>query len=147
MHDARGEDATAWRRLGDLLLARRVELGFPKRAAFARHLGLSHDRTLSDIELARRRNFDRTTLLFIERSYGWENGSIAAVLAGGEPSVTEQNPGRSPEVDRSSVGGGQEGREPYLSRRTGPDLTDVTTDALLEELARRARANNPDATR
>ncbi|MCU1589237.1 MAG: hypothetical protein JWP11_493 [Frankiales bacterium] len=50
-------------------------------------------------------------------------------------------------VDRPSVAGEDHGREPYLSRRDGPDLSDVTTDALLEELAKRARANNPDADR
>lgn len=51
------------------------------------------------------------------------------------------------EVDVPSVGGLTEGAEPYLSRRTGPDLSTVTTDALLEELAKRARASNPDADR
>jgi transcriptional regulator with XRE-family HTH domain len=51
------------------------------------------------------------------------------------------------EIDPRSVAGEPDSAEPYLSRRTGPDLSDVTTDALLEELARRARANNPDADR
>lgn len=103
MHEERDEDADAWRRLGDLLLARRVELGWRRRAPFARHLGLTHDRTLADIELARRRNFDRPTLLFIERAYGWGEGSIQRVLAGGEPTVTPQNPEPAPEVDPDPV--------------------------------------------
>lgn len=51
------------------------------------------------------------------------------------------------EVDQRSVAAAREGPEPYLSRREGPDLRNVTTDALLEELAKRARANNPDAHR
>lgn len=122
------DTGTAWERLGRLLIARRVELGFPNRSAFARHLGMSHDRTLADLEKARRQNFDETTLLFVENGYGWQAGSIREVLAGGdpiltaadrqrvmrralaelhgagEPTVTEENPEPEAEVDRRPVG-------------------------------------------
>lgn len=152
MHDQQDEDA-AWQRLGELLLARRVELGWRRRAPFARHLGLTHDRTLADIELARRKNFDQATLLFLERGYGWEPNSIKAVLAGGEPTVTEPNPGPQVQVDQPSVRGDDEGREPYLTRQR-PDYDAMPLDELqqhaneaLEALARRARDRNPDAAR
>jgi hypothetical protein len=85
----------------------------------------------------------------VELALGWGAGSIQAVLAGGEPTVTEENSGRQVQVDRPSVGAEGEGREPYLTRRgpEEPDLSTVSTDALLEEIARRARDRNPDATR
>lgn len=78
-------DDEAWQRLGALLIAARVGLGFPRREAFARQLGLSHSRTLADIENAKRRDFAKSTLASIEHWYGWKTGSIRAVLAGGDP--------------------------------------------------------------
>ena len=74
-----------WRRLGELLIARRVALGFPKRLTFARDRGFTHDRTLSDIVNARRTNFDPATLAQIEQAYEWAPRSVLAVLDGGEP--------------------------------------------------------------
>lgn len=85
--DDSGADPGAWERLGDLLIARRVDLGFMRRTDFQRHLGLSHGRTLFDIEKAKRRNFDASTLAFVEKAYGWATGSIRAVLSGGEPTL------------------------------------------------------------
>ena len=41
-----------WERLGRMLLAQRVRLGYPVRAKFAEANGLSHARTVSDIENA-----------------------------------------------------------------------------------------------
>lgn len=61
--------------------------------------------------------------------------------------VTAENSEPQVQVNGGSVGGHEKGREPYLSRREGPNLSDVSTDALLEEIAKRARSNNPDATR
>lgn len=74
-----------WERLGRLLVARRVELGYKRRAAFARAHNLSHTRTIDDMENARRTNYERGTLAEVEQLYGWEPGSIESVLAGGEP--------------------------------------------------------------
>jgi hypothetical protein len=148
-----GEDR-AWRRLGELLMARRVELGFPIRSAFAKHLGMSHDRTLADLENARRRNFDQTTLLFVERGYGWGSGSIRAVLAGGEPSVTEENPRPEGEIDPGSVGSRRQDAE-YVAHRHPDDpptggLSDEEVLALIrenrrlaDELERRIKGGSP----
>lgn len=74
-----------WVRLGQLLVARRVELGFKTRAAFARHHGLSHDRGISAIENAERRNFSPATIASLELQYEWEPGSIDTIIAGGGP--------------------------------------------------------------
>lgn len=137
-----GANPQDWQRLGERLLRRRMELGWTRRSAFAKHLGMTHDRTLADLENARRNNFEPGTLVFIEQGYAWEPGSIAAVLAGGEPTRSER-----PAVPAHPVGPVDEGREPYLTRREGPDLSTATIDELLEEVARRARAANPDAQR
>jgi len=75
-----------WERLGRMLLAQRVRLGYPVRAKFAEANGLSHARTVSDIENAKRTNFEPATLAQIEQLYQWQVGSVAAVLAGGDPS-------------------------------------------------------------
>lgn len=83
----------------------------------------------------------------LEAALHWTAGSVRRVLEGGRPAVTEENSGREVQVNGGSVGGHEKGREPYLSRREGPNLSDVSTDALLEEIAKRARSNNPDATR
>lgn len=74
-----------WERLGRLLVARRVGLGFTRRAAFARHHGLSHTRTVDDIENARRTNYEPATIAQVEQLYRWTPGSIQSVLAGGDP--------------------------------------------------------------
>lgn len=75
-----------WSRLGALLEARRLELGFPRRLPWARDvLGLSNDRIQSDIEKSRRTNFDAATLAQVEQQYEWAPGSIQAVLNGGDP--------------------------------------------------------------
>lgn len=76
-----------WVRLGRLLVDRRVELGHPKRLSWTRDvLGLTHDRTQSDLENARRSNYDTATLAQVEQQYRWAPGSIRDVLAGGDPS-------------------------------------------------------------
>jgi hypothetical protein len=98
------DDDAAWVRLGMLLIAARVGKGYTRRSAFARDLGLTHDRTLFDIENAKRRNFDASTLAFIEQAYGWKPGSIRTVLNGGEPTVTQENSRPEGEVDHRPVG-------------------------------------------
>ena len=75
-----------WERLGRLLTARRIELGFPVRSKFADARNLTHSRTVSDIENAKRDNFEPATLALVEQLYEWAPGSIDAVLHGGEPS-------------------------------------------------------------
>lgn len=72
-----------WQQLGNALVAARIRLGYPKRTDFQRALGLSHGRTLLDLENANRSNYDRSTLIQAEGWYGLAPGNIAEVLAGG----------------------------------------------------------------
>jgi hypothetical protein len=74
-----------WRRLGALLVERREELGYRRTIAFVRAKGLKHRRVVDDLESGRRDNYSPSTLAQTEQLYGWKAGSIAAVLAGGEP--------------------------------------------------------------
>lgn len=82
-------------RLAKALIARRVELGYAKRAAFAAAAGLSHDRTLSDLERAVGKNHSSSTLALVEKVYAWEPGSIDRVMAGLKPIRIPGSPGAS----------------------------------------------------
>lgn len=111
-----------WKRLGQLLIARRVELGFKTRAAFARHHNLSHDRGISAIENAERQNFSPATIASLEMQYGWEPDSIYTVLAGGDPT-------------------------PRGTTTTRPSLSDYSDSEVLLDLARRLTEGQLAATR
>lgn len=50
------DNEARWKRLGSLLIRRRVELGFKKRVDWLRHLNLTQPRTIEDIENGRRDN-------------------------------------------------------------------------------------------
>jgi hypothetical protein len=118
-------DADAWQRLAQLLIRRRVELGFPRRTEFARHHGLSHDRNLSDIEKCRRTNYSDPMLAQFEQLYGWEAGSIEAVLAGGDPTP-------KPLPSETSVGADTHDDDSLMYRRP-PGLSDREWEALKAE--------------
>lgn len=79
-------DKAAHKRLGLLLRQARVELSlrYKDRAVFARETGLN-ERLLQDVETAYRSVFKDDTKLALELAYGWQPGSIDAVLAGGDP--------------------------------------------------------------
>jgi transcriptional regulator with XRE-family HTH domain len=74
----------ATERLASLVVARRVELGYKRRPAFAEAAGISL-RTLGDLETGRRTNFDPATIAAIEQALRWATGSISQVLSGGDP--------------------------------------------------------------
>ncbi|WP_313276831.1 helix-turn-helix transcriptional regulator [Timonella senegalensis] len=74
---------SAWIRLGQRVIERRVELGMETTTAFADATGLS-TRILGDLENGRKDSYRASTLLRIEKVLGWTAGSIEAVLAGGE---------------------------------------------------------------
>lgn len=135
--------ADDWRRLGRAVHAERLRRGWSDTKEWAARVGRS---TRVVLGLERGEPVGRSTLARVENALGWAPGRAWSILAG-DGSVTEQNPRPAAETTQAGVGPGDQSPQPYLSRRTGPDLTDVTTDALLEELARRARANNPDAHR
>jgi hypothetical protein len=88
-------DQEPWMRLGRLLTRRRKELGYRTRPAFIQAKHLPHGRIVSDLENGVRSNYDPSTLIEYELAYEWAEGSIAAVLAGGEPSPLGTAPGPS----------------------------------------------------
>jgi len=75
---------SAWERLGQYVVARRVQLGYKTRQPFADALGISR-RTLGDIETGRRDKYELNTIAALENTLKWATGSIDDILAGGEP--------------------------------------------------------------
>lgn len=86
-------DENRWMRLGELLIARRVELGYRSRSRFVAARGGGHDRIVGDLERAGRDNYSPATIAAVERMYQWEPGSIRRILAGGMPTKTPNTPG------------------------------------------------------
>ena len=75
----------AWKRLGKLLVQRRIELSpkYRDRTTFAADTSLNW-RLLHDIERAKRTNFSSESLAAIEVAYRLEPGAVDTALAGGE---------------------------------------------------------------
>lgn len=73
----------AWQRLGELLVARRVELDarYRNRREFARDVQMDY-RVIYDIEVARRSNFGTSTLRGLELAYRLPTGALDEYLAG-----------------------------------------------------------------
>ncbi|MBA9006016.1 hypothetical protein [Thermomonospora cellulosilytica] len=124
-----------WQRLGDLLISRRVELGYQERSAWCKATGLNY-KTVTDIELAKRSNFGPQMLAKIELAYQWEPGSIKRVLQGGPPvprRTEERDADRYPE----GVGG-----DPFLEYiwdyPEASDLERRTAVRAVQELRRAA---------
>jgi len=75
-------NATRWRNLGAELIRRRVDLGYNKRTDLGRTVGSPAYSVLTDIEMARRTNFDATMIARLERTYKLAYGAIDRFLAG-----------------------------------------------------------------
>lgn len=97
-----------WHELGEHLIRRRVALGFPKRAEFARHLRLTHDRTLSDIENARRDNYSAATLGQVEGYYQLAVRAIPDFLEGAPELVADPGAGSGGIIVESAVAHGRD---------------------------------------
>ena len=95
--------APEWERLGDYVIARRLALGYPTRAKFAKAVDGVSPRTLASVELGQ--PVTTNTLGVVEAALRWQPGSARAILAGGHPSPVEDG-GPVPEPDpRISVKG------------------------------------------
>ncbi len=68
-----------WKRLGRVVLDRRVELGMRTREAFAEKVGLS-TKTLGEIERGARTSYDAGTLSTLELALGWPKGHVEKLL-------------------------------------------------------------------
>jgi hypothetical protein len=87
-----GYPPEAWKRLGKRLTDRRVELGYPfrKRKSFWEDRGdpsLLSLKTVERIERAERPDYTDETLAVVERLYGYEPGSVEAILRDEEPTI------------------------------------------------------------
>lgn len=89
-----GEDR---QRLADYVIRRRVAMGYKTREDWAAAIGLS-TRTLGDIERARR-PVAAATVAAVEEHLGWQPGSFTAILAGGEPELSQSEPEPEPETE------------------------------------------------
>jgi hypothetical protein len=83
-----------WKRLGEHVVNRRVELDMPKRDDLATASGISY-RILGDIETGRRDNFDRVTLAKLERALQWAPGSAVTIANGGTASPAARVTGQA----------------------------------------------------
>lgn len=81
------EVAGDWQRLGAYLIHRRLDLGYRKRSVFQASVAVSpgERRTILDVETGNRSSFHPGTIAWLEHIYRWRPGSVAAVLAGGDP--------------------------------------------------------------
>ena len=90
-----------WRRVGAYLAARREQLGYRKRAPWARHVERRgfRSRVITDLELGERDNYSDDTLAIAEEVYQLAPGSIRhAASAGGTPRPVEDTEEAEPEV-------------------------------------------------
>jgi transcriptional regulator with XRE-family HTH domain len=72
------------KRLANAVIARRVQLGHRSREAFAEAAGIS-PRTISYIETGEDRRYNASTVAQLEHALKWAPGSVARILAGGDP--------------------------------------------------------------
>jgi hypothetical protein len=75
----------AWKRLGDLLTQRRVDLDarYTRRRTFCDETGVDY-RVVSDLERARRTNFSTPMIAQLEAAYQLTRGNIGRILHGGD---------------------------------------------------------------
>jgi hypothetical protein len=85
------DDTAARTRLAELVKNRRLELRTSVRAA-ATTAGIARD-TWTGLEEATRRTAE-TNYAGIEHALQWAPGSVAAILDGGEPAITNTSPAR-----------------------------------------------------
>ena len=121
----------AWESLAEHILNRRIQLGYYKRPAFAEASGISL-RTLSDLENARRENYDRNTVAAIEHTLRWAPGSINAILEGGEPTDATADP--TPPSAAPTARAASAGDEALIRVMRSPDLTDTQKAAIVRTL-------------
>lgn len=116
----------AWKRLGDLLTERRVQISpeYRNRLKFAAETGLN-ERLVSDLERGRRTSYRDTSLQAVEIAYQLQPGNITRALRGGglepsEPAVRVSPPTEAPEYRPAAV---PDDRRVTVELPAGPDLS------------------------
>jgi hypothetical protein len=125
-----------WERLGEYVVARRMERGFKTRSDLASAAQVS-SRLLGDIEKGRRGNFDPTTIASLESALGWETGSVRRIVEGGEPKLRLATPVTAP---------GGHPDEIELIYRSQSMTARQKLDAIRMVLQLRAQAEHEDAS-
>ncbi|QKW34287.1 hypothetical protein HUT06_09810 [Actinomadura sp. NAK00032] len=82
--DAPGHPPASWRRLGQIVRQRRIELGFGSQASLAAEGGPSLS-VVNKIETGRGRDYTDRVIIPLEDRLGWQRGSFRSILDGGEP--------------------------------------------------------------
>lgn len=82
--DDPGHPPAAWRRLGQMVRQRRIELGFGSQASLAAEGGPSLS-VVNKIETGRGRDYTDRVIIPLEDRLGWRRGSFRAILDGGDP--------------------------------------------------------------
>ncbi|MGI5247616.1 hypothetical protein [Dactylosporangium sp. CA-139066] len=129
------EKTEDWQRLGQAVVARRVELGMKTRQSFAAAAFMS-ERVLAEIEKARRSNYDPATIARLEQALRWPFGTARSIVAGdAEP------PSGPPPSPRVNTGNALDRLAALLDPRGPLDLQARTAlETALEALASLAEA-------
>jgi transcriptional regulator with XRE-family HTH domain len=86
-----------WKRLGEYVQRRRIALDWGRDELAARaHMSL---RTVASVERGQNPRMRDTTQYAIEHVLGWAPGSVEAILAGGDPVLTETSDDTGPDLD------------------------------------------------
>ena len=88
---------TAWRRLGQMVRQRRIELGFGSQASLAAEGGPSLS-VVNKIETGRGRDYTDRVIIPLEDRLGWGRGSFRAILDGGHPVLLDAPSPAAPTV-------------------------------------------------
>ena len=94
--DDLGHPPEAWRRLGQIVRQRRIELGFGSQASLAAEGGPSLS-VVNKIETGRGRDYTDRVIIPLEDRLGWRRGSFRALLSGGDPTCVDA-PATAPAV-------------------------------------------------
>ncbi|SNS57610.1 hypothetical protein SAMN05443665_100671 [Actinomadura meyerae] len=86
--DMPGHPPAAWRRLGQMVRQRRIELGFGSQASLAAEGGPSLS-VVNKIETGRGRDYTDRVIIPLEDRLGWRRGSFRSILDGGEPVLVD----------------------------------------------------------
>lgn len=109
------------KRLGDAIKDARVKRGFPKRAPYARHLGID-DSTMAIIEGARPGVVSDSMLDFVAADLGWAPGAWRAILAGTTAAMRQREPAVI---------------EAFVVDQLNPKLTEFSDAELVDEIRTR----------
>lgn len=122
-------EPTGWKRVGFAVKKRRLEVGLRRQRDLADKVGVDV-RVINDIETGRRETYSIGTILQLERNLGWDDGSIEAIRAGGEPTLLRLSSGAHLEL---TAGGMAAADHVQASDRVGPRPVGSSLDAAADE--------------